>query len=174
MAVAAKVIKMNFRRLTQRLNKLRVALVFSNHFYENIGGYGGLKTYGGSGVRYHTSVRVWLTSPGKVEIAGKVVGHVITVKLKKNRIQGVKDPIDTALIYGAGVDNSYTLFEWGKGALNQDGQPYIVTSGSWQWLYAGGGAEPISFQHKFIGLGKIFTEQPALYERMALHFLAAE
>ena len=172
MAVAAKVIKMNFRRLTQRFFRLRVAFVFANHFYENIGGYGGLKTYGGSGIRYHTSVRVWLTSPGKCKIGDKEIGHIIRVKLKKNRIKGVKDQIDTALVYGAGVDNSYTLYEWGFDALNSDGQPYIAINGSWQWLYPGGGAEPISFQHKFIGLGKIFTDNPRLYARMAAEFLA--
>lgn len=174
MAVAAKVIKMNFRRLTQRLYKLRVALVFANHFYENIGGYGGLKTYGGSGIRYHTSVRVWLTSPEKIKFGDKEIGHVIRVKLKKNRIKGVKDPIDTALVYGAGVDNSYTLFEWGKDALNSDDQPWIIAppKNAWQWLYPGGGVEPISFQRKFIGLGKVFTDNPRLYTKMAAQFLA--
>jgi recombination protein RecA len=173
MAVAARVIKMNFRRITQRLARLRIALVFTNHFYENIGGYGGLKTYGGSGVRYHTAVRIWLTSPGKVMVGEREVGHIVRVKAKKNRVRGVGgEPIDTALIYGAGIDNAYTLFEWGLETSNGE-QKWIVRNGAWYWLHLPE-LEPIAFQNKSQGLGQILRAHPEFYQTMVDAFLKEE
>lgn len=170
MAVAARVIKMNFRRLTQRLARLRCALVFTNHFYQKIGGYGGLETYGGSGVKYHTDIRIWLTKPEKLKIGEDVVGHVLRASPKKNRVSGTKAPVDTALIYGAGVDNTYTLFKWGLENRQSDGQAWIARSGAWFWLYPPG-KEPISFQRQFLGLGEVFTAQPHVYAEMAAAYL---
>lgn len=172
MAVAARVIKMNFRRLTQRLASLRCALVFSNHFYNKIGGYGGLETYGGSGVKYHTDVRLWLTKPEKLKIGEQEIGHVIRASGKKNRISGQRGPVDTALIYGAGVDNAYTLFEWGRTAKNRDGQAWIVRNGAWYWVYPPG-EDPISFQRLSLGLGEVFTSRSDVYQAMATQYLEA-
>lgn len=172
MAVAARVIKMNLRRLTQRLASLRCALVFSNHFYHKIGGYGGLETYGGSGVKYHTDIRVWLTKPEQLKIGEEVVGHVVRAQPKKNRVSGSKPPVDTALIYGAGIDNSYSLFKWGLDARNADNHPWVVRNGQWYWLYCPG-HEPISFQRQFLGLGEVFTEHPNVYQAMATAYLAS-
>lgn len=170
MAVAARVIKMNFRRLTQRLIKLRVAYVFTNHFYNKIGGYGGLVTYGGSGVRYHTDLRLWLKRPSAIKIADKEVGHVVTASSKKNRISGTKDPVDTGLIYGAGMDNAYTLFAWGQKHPNPEGNAWIVRNGAWYYLF-NPGEDAISFQRQSLGLGEIFTERHDIYQTMAQQYL---
>ena len=173
MAVAAKVIKMNFRRLTQRLSKLRCALVFTNHFYNKIGMYGGgIEAYGGSGPKYHTDVRIWMFRSNKLEIGNKVVGHAIKITPKKNRVSGTKDPVEAGLIYGAGVDNSYSLFEWGLIAQQENGQPWIMRSGQWYWLYPPG-YEPISFQRKFLGLGEVLTANPEVYKMMATSYLSS-
>lgn len=171
MAIAARVVKMNFRRVTQRLASLRCALVFANHFYSKIGGYGGgLETYGGSGVKYHTSMRVWLTRPEQLKIGERVVGHVIRANGKKNRISGSRDSMDTALIYGAGIDNTYTLFKWGMTASNSSGHPWIVKSGAWFWLYPSSG-DPISFQQQFLGLSEILSDRKDIYQEMAAGYL---
>lgn len=172
MAVAARVIKMNFRRLTQRLCRLRVAYVFANHFYNSIGGRGGLVTYGGSGVRYHTDLRIWLKRPEQLKIGDGVVGHVIRADPKKNRISGSKDAVDTALVYGAGVDNAYTLFKWGQGYPNEEGNVWIKRSGAWYWLYPPG-EDAISFQRQFLGLGELFQQRPDIYQNMAAQYLAS-
>lgn len=172
MAVAARVIKMNFRRLTQRLASLRCALVFSNHYYNKIGGYGGLETYGGSGVKYHTDLRLWLAKPEQLKIGDQQIGHIVRATGKKNRVSGQRGPVDTALIYGAGMDNSYTLFEWGRTAKNTDGQPWIVRNGAWFWLYPPG-EEPISFQRMSVGLGEVLASNHAVYQTMANQYLAA-
>lgn len=169
---AARVIKMNLRRLTQRISDLRVALVIANHFYEKIGAFGGgLTTYGGSGVRYFTTLRLWLTRTGNVTISNDVVGHTIKAKLKKTRIQNPCPDIETALIYGAGIDNSFTLFEWAKKAFNEDGHPWVQQQQAHYWLYPPG-EDPIHFQRQFFGLGEIFQSRPELYRKMATQFLS--
>lgn len=168
---AARVIKMNLRRLTRRIADLRVALVVSNHFYEKIGGFGGLASYGGSGVKYFATLRLWLTRTGNLTIGNDVVGHKISAKVKKTRIKSPGAAIETALIYGAGIDNSYALFEWAKGAMNPKGVPWIQQRTAHFWLYPPD-REPIHFQRQFAGLGEIFTKHPDIYEMMALQFLS--
>jgi recombination protein RecA len=110
----AKVVKRNFRRLMARLADARVALVFSNQFYQGIGPYAPpLSTYGGSGVRYFTSLRLWLKRRGALKVSDSEVGHRIEARLKKTRVGRPQDPVEIGLIYGAGVHNAYTLYEWG-------------------------------------------------------------
>jgi RecA/RadA recombinase len=175
MAVAAKVIKMNFRRLVQRLAKARIALVFTNHFYNKIGGYGGgLETYGGGGIKYYTHARLWLSKPGQIEIGGEVIGHIVRVRAKKNRVLGERvGPYDTAMVYGAGIDNSYSLHEWGLDAKQQDGAPWIERHGQWFRLRMPGTGELVAYQRKFLGLGEILTARPDVYVAMAAAYLEA-
>lgn len=170
---AARVIKQNLRRLTQRIAELRVALVCANHFYEKIGGFGGLTSYGGSGIRYFSTVRLWLTRTGNVTVSNRVVGHTVKAKLKKTRVRNPVEPIEAALIYGSGIDNSYSLFEWARKANNPDGIPWIQQKVAHFWLYPPG-EDPIHFQRQFIGLGEIFRDRPDLYEMMARQFLVSE
>jgi recombination protein RecA len=169
MMVAARVIKMNLRRLTQRLSKLRVAYVFTNHFY-NQPGSAALKTYGGSGPRYHTDLRLHFSRPGNIKVSDKIVGHVVECKTKKNRISGISEPIETALVYGAGMDNTYPLFKWGQKAANTEGHQWIQRSGANYWLYIPG-ESPVCFQRQFFGLGEFFKERPDIYQQMAVQYL---
>lgn len=129
-------------------------------------------TYGGSGVRYHTDLRIWLKRPEQLKIGDGVVGHVIRADPKKNRISGSKDAVDTALVYGAGVDNAYTLFKWGQGYPNEEGNVWIKRSGAWYWLYPPG-EDAISFQRQFLGLGELFQQRPDIYQNMAAQYLAS-
>jgi len=170
---AARVIKQNLRRLTARLDKLRVALVMANHFYTQIGGYGGRVSYGGSGIRYFSTLRLWLTRTNEIKVGEKVVGHAIKAQLKKTRIKSPSSPIETALIYGAGFDNSYSLLEWGKKAINAAGTPWVQQTNSNYWLYPPG-EDPIHFRQKFLGLGQLFIARPDIYQTMATQFLQEE
>lgn len=170
---AARVIKQNFRRLTQQIAELRIAFVACNHFYEKIGGFGGLVSYGGSGIRYFSTVRLWLTRTGQVKISNRVVGHTVKAKLKKTRVRTPVEPIETALIYGSGFDNSYSLFEWAKKSVNPDGVPWIQQNVAHYWLYPPG-EEPIHFQRQFIGLAEILNERPDIYRMMVEQFMKQE
>lgn len=174
MASAAKVIRKNLRRLAQRIAKLRTAIVISNHFYKNLGFGGGNIAYGGKGVAYFSSLRLWLTRTGALKFGdGPHVGHEVQSTVKKTRIGIPHPPITTALIYGAGFDNSYALFAWGKTAKNPDGHPWIQQSGAHYWLYPPG-VEPIHFQRQWQGLGALLVEHPTIYRQMAGQFLSED
>lgn len=174
-ALAARIIKMNLRRMTQRINDLRVAPVLTNHFYKNIGGGGGFTpntASGGSGIKYFTSLRLWLSRKGALKLSDAEVGQIVEAKLKKTRIhpnQGAA--VEIGLVFGGGFDNAYTLYEWGKKGLNADGIPWIVQSNAHHWIYPPGGETPIHFNQKFAGLGNLLRERPDIYTALAHDFL---
>jgi len=169
-AEAAKVIKMNFRRICARIADLRIAFVFVNHFYTDIGPFATMKTSGGSGVRYFTSLRLWLTNKGQIKIGNTVFGHEVEAKTKKTRVRSPRPPAQAGLIYGAGFDNAYTLYSWGKTAGLSSDHKWIVETPQWQYLMLPDGTH-IAFQQRFIGLGKAFAERPDAYAMMADHFM---
>ena len=157
------------------MSRLRTAFVFVNHQYESIGGpFKQLISYGGSGVRYHTHVRLKMIRTGYVRIGTEAVGHEIKFDAKKNRVVGVRQPINTALINGCGIDNSFSLFEWGIETEISPGVNWIMKKGNWFFLYAPGRAEAIPFQRKFLGLGDLFQEHPDVYASMAAAFVKVE
>lgn len=163
--VAARLVKQNLRRLTPRLKTLRVAIVIVNHMYQTIGPFATVRSYGGSGIRFHSHVRIQLAHKGQIKMGDRLVGNVTKVTSKKNRIIGVQPPIEIGLVYEAGIANSYTLFQWGLQTDIVEDQRWIVQSGAWYWLFPPG-KEPISFQHGFLGLGQLLDSNPEIYQTM--------
>jgi recombination protein RecA len=170
---AARSIKMNFRRITLRVAKLRAALVVSNHFYTSIGPFASLVSYGGSGIRYLTSLRVWLTRKERLKIGTVEVGHAIEAKLKKTRISRPRPPAELGLVWGAGIDNSYSLMEWGRDHGTSPQHRWITQAGPWYYLHRPDGTYE-AFQRSFVGFGELLASQPAVYEQMAAQFLSEE
>jgi len=170
-ADAAKAIKRNFRRIAHRIAHLRTALVVANHFYQDIGPFASLKTYGGSGLRYFTSLRLWLTRKEQVKIGTTVLGHVVEAKIKKTRVRAPRPPQEVALIYGAGFDNSWTLHEWGKQHGLDAKHRWIVESGSWSYVMLPDGSHE-AFQRRFMGLGEVLGRRPDVCAMLAGAYLA--
>lgn len=169
--VGARRTRQNLRRLTQRLYKLRVGLVIVNHVYTPIGfGSTQLQSPGGGGIKFHTHVRAHMSRTSSLKIGEQVVGHTIEFKNLKNRILGVQQPVEAALIYGVGVDNAYSLFLWGQENGVAEGHRWVIRQGQWSWLYPPG-EEPISFQRQYLGLGEILRQRPDLYQWMLAHFM---
>jgi recombination protein RecA len=171
----ARMISRHFRRFTLRMHNARVAFVFSNHFYNQIGGYGGRVSFGGKGIRYFTSLRVWLTKKLGLKIGERDVGHVVECSLKKTRVSAPKEPVEIGLLYGAGFHNAYSLFEWGKtnGRPGIPGHKWIQQNGSWYHLTLPDGTAE-SFQRQYLGLGELFQQKPALYEAIANDYLDSD
>lgn len=165
-ADAARRVKLNFKRLQQRIAKARVALVFTNQFYQGIGAFASLNTYGGSGVRYGTSLRIWLSRKGSLRSGNEVVGHILEAKLKKTRIAKPRPPAEMGLIYGAGVHNAYTLFEWGKRHGTSESHRWIQQKGAWSYCMFPDG-EYQAFQGTFMGFAEFLNEHPDIYAQMA-------
>lgn len=168
--VAARNIKQNFRRLALRLPKLRATLVCANHYYKTIGPFSTLKTYGGSGIQYFASLRLGLSRKETIKVGNSQVGHVVEAKIKKTRIGKPQPPVETGLIWGSGLDNSYTLLEWGKKHGAVEGHTWIRQSGAWYYLMHPDGTHE-TFQQGFAGLGPLLAANQAVYEAMAKGYL---
>lgn len=174
---AARAIKMNMRRLTQRVARLRICLVLANHVYKDnmsgMGKYAPMISYGGSGILYHTSLRLFLRKKMPIKVGGVPVGHEIEAVLKKTRVNKPRPPAIAGLVYGCGVYNAWTLYEWGKANTAPSGKPWIVQRGAWSTLQLPDGTEE-KFQNAFVGLGEILQAQPAAYTALIAHYFAEE
>jgi len=81
-----KITKSTFRVLTQKLGKAKIPLLFTNHTYDNIGGYGDQqKMGGGSGPEYCASSVIFL-SKSKEKEGTTQVGNLIRCTAKKSRL----------------------------------------------------------------------------------------
>lgn len=172
-AVQAIMIKQNFRRLCIRLNELRGCLVFTNQFYEKIGGMGGLATTGGSGVRYFTSLRLWLSKGNYIKRGEQAIGQIVTFKMKKTRVCSPKESIDLGLLYGTGFDNAWTLYEWAKthGAAGHPKHKWVEQRGAWCYLIMPDTGQAAQWQGTFLGFGALLREQPDLYSMLATQYM---
>ena len=171
---AARKIKLNMRRMAQRISKARVIFIFANQFYETL--QGRLKTYGGSGIRYFTSLRIWLSRIKNLEITRDkekvLVGHVIEAKLRKTRVAMPRPPAQIGLLHGAGVHNAYTLFEWGKVAGVAEGHKWVqAVPGGYNYLMRPDGTH-IAFRGSFVGFAGVLEEHPEIYAKMAADYRA--
>jgi len=169
---AARVINMNMKRIVGRIAQNRITMVFANHFYKTIGGMGQLVAYGGKGPRYYTSLRLWLTRTGALKVGENEVGHSIKAALRKTRVGPPRPPETLGLVHGAGIDNAYTLFEWGKTHGVADGHKWVENRGRFNYLVVPGQPESIVFERSFVGLGALLAEKPDIYAQLAGAYLA--
>jgi len=137
-ATAAKVIRRNLRRLIQLIDDEAIGIVLVNQRYEklSIGGrpqWGKQsETYGGGGIKYHTTIRVEVDkrgdiySPGKSRAQGHPpCGQEVLIKIAKNKLA---DPFRTeryGLFFGQGADDAWAIHE----DLKERG--IIRASGGW-------------------------------------------
>jgi len=171
-ADAARKVKMNLRRMAQRVANARACLVFTNHLYENIGFGAPLKSYGGSGIRYFTSLRLWLSRTGQLKIGERLVGQTVQAKIKKTRVSAPQPPCELGLLFGDGFHNAYTLFEWGKAHGVSAEHRWITQRGNWSYLMLPDGTHE-AFQKTYMGFGEVLTKHPAVYVKMADQYMEA-
>lgn len=170
---AARAISQNFRRIVVSLNRNRVTLVFANHFYTQIG-QKGLRTYGGKGVRYYPSVRLWLKRIGPMKVGDQVIGHEVEAQLRKTRV-GPPQPAEIlGFVHTGGFSNAYTLYQWGvAGGESSPEERWIESRGSHRYLRPPG-KEPIHFQRGTLGLSEILTSEPEIYAAMVASYRSEE
>lgn len=161
---AAKAMAQAARQLAPRLGGTHICFVIANHEYEMInttpGRFGKRReTYGGSGVRHAGSVRIQLHSNGTLikRSDGRVLGREVVARSVKNRLGETHIEAVVPIITGAGVDNTYTLYQ----DLKKAG--VLVVNGSWAQINLDG--EILSFQG-WMGLRAKCSEDGALFDRL--------
>jgi len=123
-ATAARVIRRNLRRLIQLIDDEAVGMVLVNQRYEKIpmGGraqYGKTsETYGGGGIKYHTTIRVEVDKCGEIFAPGQTrqtghppIGQEVKIKVPKNKLN---DPFRVeryGLMFGKGAVDAWSIHD---------------------------------------------------------------
>lgn len=160
--VAARELRRAMRVLGEKVGRAGALLLLINQTYEKIGAFGhGPKssTYGGGGIRYHSTLRLEMVRTGSLKLPnGIVVGIEGICRVFKNSL-GVPRDETFAIAYRRGFDNAWTLLEKLKEAR------FIHVGGGWYTLNLQG-EEPLRWQGGFAQLNEMMTQNPALYDKL--------
>ena len=106
----AQLVKGAFRVLTLKLAKAGVALVVTNHTYDQMGLFAKRVMGGGSGLKYAASSILFLSRKKEKE-GTEVIGNIIHCKNEKSRLTVENRVVDVMLTYKEGLDRYYGLVE---------------------------------------------------------------
>ena len=106
----AQLVKGAFRVLTLKLAKAGVALVVTNHTYDQMGLFAKRVMGGGSGLKYAASSILFLSRKKEKE-GTEVVGNIIHCKNEKSRLTVENRVVDVMLTYKKGLDRYYGLVD---------------------------------------------------------------
>lgn len=174
-ATAAKVIRRNLRRLVQLIDDEAIGFVIVNQRYEKIqtgpASFGPKsETYGGGGIKYHTTVRIEATRVGMIHGPGAdrkndaPVGQVVRIKVQKNKMNNPHHTEDYALIYGRGADNAWAIYE----DLKKRG--IIRVAGGWSSFVDPSLGVEKSF-HGWTDLANMMAEDPKLWASLSALYM---
>ena len=106
----AQLVKGAFRVLTLKLAKAGVALVVTNHTYDQMGLFAKRVMGGGSGLKYAASSILFLSRKKEKE-GTEVIGNIIHCKNEKSRLTVENRVVDVMLTYKKGLDRYYGLLD---------------------------------------------------------------
>ena len=106
----AQLVKGAFRVLTLKLAKAGVALVVTNHTYDQMGLFAKRVMGGGSGLKYAASSILFLSRKKEKE-GTEVIGNIIHCKNEKSRLTVENRVVDVMLTYKKGLDRYYGLVD---------------------------------------------------------------
>lgn len=162
-AQAAKLLRKICRQFPNYLGNTQVALLIANHEYDhiNMGKHAGPKreTYGGGAIRHLASIRLSLFYGGEwvKRSDGEILGRVVKASLIKNRLGNPWGSVRFAMLSGAGINNTWSIFDKFKEAK------LMSSSGSWSTINLDG--QEIKFQG-WSGLQAKCAEDPTLFPRL--------
>lgn len=106
----AQLVKGAFRVLTLKLAKAGVALIVTNHTYDQMGLFAKRVMGGGSGLKYAASSILFLSKKKEKE-GTEVVGNIVHCKNEKSRLTVENRVVDVMLTYKKGLDRYYGLID---------------------------------------------------------------
>ena len=106
----AQLVKGAFRVLTLKLAKAGVALVVTNHTYDQMGLFAKRVMGGGSGLKYAASSILFLSKKKEKE-GTEVIGNIVHCKNEKSRLTVENRVVDVMLTYKKGLDRYYGLID---------------------------------------------------------------
>lgn len=110
----ARQIKSAFRTITQKLSRLNIPLLLTNHTYDVIGDFYGATTMsGGSGLKYCASTIVFFAKAKDRDNKDKktVNGIIVRATIDKSRFTKTYKKVEARIDFTNGLDKYYGLFD---------------------------------------------------------------
>lgn len=181
MGLQARLMSQAMRKLTGKVAKSGVTVIFINQIREKIGTmYGNPETTsGGRALKFYASVRIDVRRqlskdiPPLTDKAGELIGHTIKLKAVKNKCGTPFKEAFVDLYYATGFDKEASLIEY----ANYRG--LFQKSGSWYQLDLGNkdkNDKPIGYENVANGLAAFklkLKEDPALLAKVKAGVQAA-
>lgn len=133
--IQARLMSQFLRRISKAVSESNTVLIFVNQIRHKIGVMFGSSetTSGGVALKFYSTVRLdirrgqALKQPG-----GEVYGHRLRIKVAKNKVAAPFRKIETALIYGRGVDRHVELLDLGvaHGIIEKTGSHHYRYEGA--------------------------------------------
>jgi len=102
------------RKLTPKVRKQNVALIFINQLRETIDSFGygeKTKTTGGRALKHQASLRLDVRRIAALKVGEKIVGARVRAKNPKSRISNPFQEVEFDLIYGKGIDREADILD---------------------------------------------------------------
>lgn len=115
-----------FRRLINKMGKVNLTLIIISQVRANIGVTFGekLSRSGGKAMDFYASICLWLTQVAKLKktINGKERIYGVTIKslCKKNKVSLPYRECQFPIIFGYGIDDFTSCYEWATEGLNKE------------------------------------------------------
>ena len=127
MGLQARLMSQCCRKIVGLVSKSNTTVVWINQVRMKIGVFFGNPetTTGGNSLKFYTSLRLEARRGGKLTDGDSVIGHMLNVKVVKNKLASPHTSAEMPLLYGKGIDVVGDIFDC---AVNTK---IIDKSGSW-------------------------------------------
>lgn len=138
MASTARAFKSGLRWLVSEIYDNDITFFVINHTYDNIGGMGGKKSYGGNGIQYMPTMRFETEKSfagGDIKTGEEIVGQLTNIKVIKSDFgqNGKKFPIEIALGIGIVLHQNDIDLAIEHNLLKKSGYGAVGFAGKLKW-----------------------------------------
>jgi recombination protein RecA len=111
MGTQASMISDGLKKITSRIDNCKATLIFVNQTRQNLGvTYGSkISTPGGEALKFYSSIRVQVSSIGKIKKGEEIIGNKTKFKTVKNKTYPPFKEVETELIFGESIPRSRDL-----------------------------------------------------------------